>query len=160
MSDRVLTQNLRRRQLDRLFTTLSCLHSLERPRRGWIVEIRNALGMSAAQLAARLGVRQSSVAKMEQTEQEDTISLQTLRRAAEAMDCTLVYAFLPRQSLETFLEQQALQRAKQIVGHVEHSMTLEAQARNAEEVASEVQELAAELIRTLSRELWREEKQA
>lgn len=157
MTTRIPTQTLRRRQLDRLFSTLTGLRSLQRPQRGWIYEIRNSLGMSAAQLAARMGVRQSTVAKMERTEEEEGISLQTLRRAAEALNCTLVYAFVPRESLEVTLERQAQLRAQQMVGYVERSMTLEEQARAHEVVTEEVKELAEEMVRTLSRELWKEE---
>ena len=82
---------------------------------GWIKEIRLALGMSAAQLARRLKVRQSTVAKLEKSEAEETISLQSLRKAAEALDCTLVYAFVPRTSLEACVQAQARLRAKEIL---------------------------------------------
>lgn len=157
MSSRVPTQTLRRRQLDRALTGNIEIRSLQRPTRGWIHEIRMALGMSAAQLAARMGARQSTVAKMERTEEEEGISLQSLRRAAEALDCTLVYAFVPHESLEATLKLQALRRAEQMVGRVERSMALEAQSRDREVIAEEVEELAAELVRTLSREIWREE---
>ncbi|MCX6380553.1 MAG: mobile mystery protein A [Armatimonadetes bacterium] len=157
MSSRVPTQTLRRRQLDRALTGSVEIRSLQRPARGWIHEIRMALGMSAAQLAARMGTRQSTVAKMERTEEEEGISLQSLRRAAEALDCTLVYAFVPNESLEATLKLQALRRAEQMVGRVERSMALEEQSRDREVVAEEVDELAAEFVRTLSREIWREE---
>ena len=157
MSDRVFTHTLRRRQLDRLVTEDAGVCRIERPRRGWIREVRDALGMSAAQLAARLGVRQSTVAKMEQTEQEDTISLESLRKVADALDCNLVYAFVPRRTLETTLSKQAMRRAREMVLRVEHSMALEAQERRAGETEAEIRELAAEMIRNLSREIWREE---
>ena len=158
MSTRAMSKTLRRRQLDRLLSENGSLRGAERPRRGWLYEIRNALGMSAAQLAARMGVRQSTVAKMERTEQEETISLKSLRRAAEAMDCELIYAFVPRQSLETTLEQQALRQALALVGRVEHTMALEEQALRQEAVTAEVRDLAAELVRTMSSELWRTEE--
>jgi predicted DNA-binding mobile mystery protein A len=120
-----------------------------------VYEIRNALGMSAAQLGARLGVRQSSIAKVERTEQAETVSLATLRRIANAMDCELVYALLPRQSLETTLEQQALRQAARFVGRVEHSMELEDQASNRSSNAK-IQNLADEMVRTNSPEIWQE----
>ena len=157
MSDRVFTNNLRRKQLDRFFEENKGLRRLECPKQGWIREIRDALGLSAAQLAARMGVRQSTVAKMEKTEQEETISLDSLRRAAEAMDCHLVYALVPRRTLEITLLEQAARRAQNIVGRVEHSMALESQERRSEETEAEIRELAAELARNLSREIWREE---
>ena len=86
MSARALSKTLRRRQLDRVLADNAALRQVERPRRGWLHEIRNALGMSGAQLASRLAVRQSTVAKLERTEQEETISLKSLRRIADAME--------------------------------------------------------------------------
>lgn len=155
MAARAVTQTLRRRQLDRLLTETSAHRDLKTPSCGWIREIRSVLGMSAAQLATRMGVRQSTVAKMERTEQEETISLQSLRRAAEAMDCMLVYAFVPRQTLEETLITQARQCARRMVARVEHTLVLEAQRLPPGSFEAEVEELTAELIRTLSREIWR-----
>ena len=110
--------------------------------------------MTAAQLAKRLGVAQPTVAKLERSEEAETISLKSLRKMAEAMDCTLVYAFVPHESLEATLIQQAERQAAKRIGRIEHSMQLEAQGRDATEVERERQELAQEMIRTLSRDLW------
>lgn len=77
------------------------------PQKGWIRAVRDALGMTAAQLAARIGVTGASVRSMEETEVTGGIRLSSLRRAAEAMDCTLVYAFIPNDSLQGSVEQQA-----------------------------------------------------
>ena len=69
---------------------------------------RDALGMTAADLAARMGISGASVRAMEETEVSGgTLRLSTLRRAAEAMNCTLVYAFVPNERLEQTVVQQA-----------------------------------------------------
>ena len=154
MSARTEPRALRRRQLDRLFAAPVDLHNLARPREGWIRETRRALGMSAAALAGRLGVRQPTVAKLEQSEAADTITLASLRRAADALGCTLVHAFVPRRSLETFLAERAELVARRLVGRVAHTMTLEAQAGDAAARDAQIADLAAELVRTLSTELW------
>lgn len=156
MTQKNLTANLRRKQLDKIMAEASAFRSLIRPRKGWIREIRNALGMTAAQLGQRLGIRQSSVAKFERSEAEETISLQSLRKVADALDCELVYALVPRSSLETALRKQALRRATEMVERVEHTMRLEAQDRSQEEKEAEITELAEEMVRTLSREIWEE----
>jgi predicted DNA-binding mobile mystery protein A len=70
------------------------------PVRGLIKAIREALGMTTAQLAKRLDVKQPSVVAIEQSEAKGTIELATLRRVAEALDCTLVYALVPNKPLE------------------------------------------------------------
>src|SRR5229473_4252166 len=96
----------RQRLDDRLQEFAQVTHH-EIPVRGWIKAIRESLGMTTAQLAKRLGVKQPSVVALEQSEAKGTIELATLRRVAEALDCTLVYAFVPNQPLETTLRDQA-----------------------------------------------------
>ena len=43
--------------------------------------------MAATHLAARLGVATSTVTRLETSEADDTISLASMRRAAEALGC-------------------------------------------------------------------------
>ncbi len=150
---RAFGSNIRRRQLDAQLSDPS-LRTLMRPHRGWIREIRESLGMSAAQLAGRIGIRQPTVAKMQRTEIEDTISLKSLRKAADAMDCDLVYAFVPRKSLESILETQAMRRTSEMMKRVEHTMILEAQSRSADVEQRELGELAQDMVRTMNRTLW------
>ena len=97
------------------------------PVRGWIKAIREALGMTTGQLATRLGVKQPSIVAIEQSEAKGSIQLATLRRVAEALDCTLIYALVPNKSLETTLRDRAALFARRRRGPVEHSMLLEDQ---------------------------------
>lgn len=154
MSTRQINSHLRRRQLDRQLTALAPLARNPRPRNGWIREIRDALGMTSAQLALRAEVSQPTVANLERSEKAETITLKSLNKMAEAMECTLVYAFVPKQSLESTLVSQAERRAAELTARVEHTMLLEAQGRSAEEIVIARRELAEEMVRTLSRELW------
>jgi predicted DNA-binding mobile mystery protein A len=150
--------NLRRRQLDKQLKGLIPFSKTSRPRYGWIREIRDALGMTAEQLAKRAGVSQPTIAKLERSEEAETISLKSLKKIAEAMDCRLVYAFVPQESLEATLTQQAEHQASKQIGRIEHTMRLEAQGRDAEEMERERKELAQEMIRTLSRDIWETEQ--
>jgi len=43
------------------------------------------------------------------------------------MDCDVVYAIVPRTSLDNILKQRADEKARLILGRVGHSMKLEAQ---------------------------------
>ena len=142
---------LRRRQLDRGLTDLSLP---PKPSKGWIVEVRNILGMSAAQLGHRLGIRQSTVAKLEQSERDGTITLNSLERLAGAMSCRLVYAIVPETTYSQILDSQAKLRAEEVIGIVQASMALEGQSNTADVLESEVEVLSGELVRTLSREIW------
>lgn len=98
------------------------------PPRGWIKAIREALGMTAAQLAARMGVSQATVSSLESSEIRGTVQLANLRRAAEALNCTLVYAFVPNEPLETIVQQRARLVAAESLRPIEHTMLLENQS--------------------------------
>ena len=117
-----------RRRLDRrLHESGSLSNNLAVPAKGWIRAIREALGMTAAQLGARLGLAQTSIATLERNEIEGRIQLSSLKRAAEAMNCTLVYAFVPNQPLEAFVRERARRVAATQLRPVEQSMRLENQ---------------------------------
>jgi len=91
-------RQLARRRLDeRLALTRKA--DLTPPRAGWLRAIRDALGMPARHVADELGVNTNAVFAMERSEQAGTIRLDTLRRAADALDCDVVYALVPRSSL-------------------------------------------------------------
>jgi predicted DNA-binding mobile mystery protein A len=120
----------RRRARARLDDRLRSLRPVDRfkaPPRGWVRAIRDALGMSGPQLGARMGVRPQSVETIEKSEAAGTIQLKTLRRAAEALDCTLVYALVPNTSLEEMVDAHAREIATRELNRVAHTMRLEAQ---------------------------------
>jgi predicted DNA-binding mobile mystery protein A len=116
-----------RRSLDR---TLSPFRNLphRRPAKGWIRAIRDAFGMTAEQLGERMGVSQPTVQGLETSEAEDAIQLKTLRRAAEALGCELVYALVPKAPLEATYNAAAQALARRELARIDHSMTLEDQA--------------------------------
>lgn len=116
-----------RQNLDRRFAEMPSAVSFAPPVRGWIKAIREALGMTTAQLAARLSVSQPTVVAMEQSEAKGTIQLATLKRVATALDCTLVYALVPNQPLETTLRDRARTVARRRLHAVDHTMLLEDQ---------------------------------
>jgi len=128
---------------------------LHRPSRGWIREIRAALGMSAAKLARRLGVSRSAVARMERDEAAGSITLKRLERAAAALGCSLGYLLIPTRPLGEVVRERARAEASRLIGQVDQTMALEAQATNAEERFRAIDELAAELERR-GKNLWLE----
>lgn len=153
MSKRAAISKLRRYQLDRKLVRKS-FDSLAVPEKGYIREIRNALGMSAIQLAGRLGITQSAVAQLEKSEELGSITLNSLRKAAEAMRCTLVYGLVPNRSLEEIVRERAQLAASRIVEQVRHTMSLEGQAPDREELKMQVDELASDLAQQLNRVIW------
>ena len=110
--------------------------------------------MTTRQLASRMGVSQPSVVKLEQSEANGTVQLATLRRAADALNCDLVYALVPREgSLEQTVLTQARHRATSLVDAVDRSMELEDQAVD-DPTASARNRVALQLA--ASRRLWDE----
>jgi predicted DNA-binding mobile mystery protein A len=140
-----------RQSLDARFEDMRPPDRFKPPVRGWIKAIREALGMSSAQLAKRLRVKQPTVAALEQSELKGTIQLATLRRLAEAMNCTLVYVLLPNDPLETIVRDQARAVARRRLRSVEHSMLLENQRVPAKDFEARIDELARDLTQ---RALW------
>ena len=84
--------------------------------------------MSQEVLGARLRVPKQRISQLEQREQSGDIKLSQLREAAEALNCDLVYALLPREPLEAVVERRAREAAKRQLSAVERTMQLEDQA--------------------------------
>jgi predicted DNA-binding mobile mystery protein A len=145
---------LRRQQLDRQLSALQPLLTLQPPRGGWLHVVREALGMPLSAWAQRMGVSKAAAAQMERREREGGITLKRLERAAEALGCRLVYAIVPKTSLTEQVRLQARQAAESLVDQVEHSMTLEAQGTDATAREARVAELADELARRGSGDIW------
>jgi len=124
------------------------------PPRGWIRAIRDALGMRQEDLGRRLGVTKQAVLQMESSEAQGSIRLETLRRAAEALDCTLVYALVPNSSLEDAVEMRARSVAEGDVGRTKHTMLLEDQVGAADDAERLIDEIADHL--KSSPHLWRD----
>lgn len=122
------------------------------PNKGWIRATREALGMSRQQMADRMGVSVRRIPQIEQGEQREAIKLDTLRRAAEALDCELVYAIVPRGSYDETIERQATTHATHSASRVAHTMRLENQEPAPEMLERLVAERTAELLE--SGKLW------
>jgi len=76
---------------------------------GWLRTLRQTLEVPVEEIARRLGVSRREIFRLERSEAASSIQLDTLRRAAEAMDCELIYALTPRRG--TVSEMAAMHRA-------------------------------------------------
>lgn len=119
-------RTLRLSQLDRNLVEARSLPP--RPSGGWIGSVREALGLSLAQIGKRLSTSRQTVQEFERAEAEDRITLATLRRVAETMGCNLVYVLAPKSgSFAELAEQTAREDAAKDVRRVVHTMALEDQ---------------------------------
>ena len=149
-------KSLIREQLDVSLERLTPLRNLRIPPKGWVRAIRNALGMTARQLAERLGIAQQAVARIERDEVSGSVTIKTMRRVAECLDCVFVFGFVPRSTLEDTVRNQASKQASKRLAQVSHTMKLEDQALNTKENNKILSELVVELVDKLPRNLWNE----
>ena len=151
-------KRIARHQIDQRTALLRTVSSevFARPQAGWLRAVRDALGMSTRDMGARLGVTSMAISKLEASERAGTIGLDTLTRAADALNCDVVYALVPRVPLEQQVHLQANAVARAELGPVATTMALEGQSVDAQTTQSLVENRIAELID--SRGLWRTEQ--
>lgn len=111
--------------------------------------MREAIGMTVSQLAARLGVTQPRITKMESN--EDNLKLSTMKKAAEAMNCEFVYYFKPRTTFQNLVDEQAQKKAAEVLKTVNVNMALENQEIAEDEA---VKDFASDLINTKIKQIW------
>ena len=147
--------HLRVDQLQAALKVYGVLLMKRAPSRGWLKEIREALGRTERQQAERLGISGSTLHKSEQSEAEERISLGQLRKLADGLDCELVYALVPRKPLTEVVQDRAKQLAKEEVYGVAHTMSLEDQRPTDERIQKQVARRVDELLRGKWSALWR-----
>ncbi len=146
-----------RHQLDKRLNSLQDSDTFTRPPRGWIKAIREALGMTTAQLGRRLGVSQPRAVKIENAETKGSITLDSLERAAHALDCRLVYALVPRKPLDELVVERAERLAKKRLESTSHSMALEAQGVETTDEQEQLKLMIRSLLDKAGSELWEED---
>ena len=147
--------NIRARQrLDQRLAPLKPAERFRAPPKGWIRAIRDALGMTGVQYAARLKIRPQSLEALERSEATGAIQLKTLSRAAEALDCTLVYALVPNSSLEEVVRARARKIAVRELDRVAHTMKLEAQSTSDANLEARIEAYIRDRLK--ERDLWKQ----
>lgn len=145
------------KQLDRqLSEWQSTAKKCSRPRFGWIKTIRTALSMSVDQLANRLNVTRGRISQLENAEVEGAVTLRSLREAANALGCDLVYAIVPKDghSLEKIIEKRAEEIANERVTRVAHSMSLEDQSVNEKVLKDQKKQMTLKFKENLNKKFW------
>lgn len=138
------TLKLTRKQLDEKFKKIREAN-FQMPSRGWINAIREALGMSQAQLAKRLKISRQGLNKAELQEVNGNLEVKTLKKIAEGINCDLIYFLVPKESLEKMIDRQVELLAKKIVMQTEKHMALENQGTKESFQKKMIAELSEEL---------------
>lgn len=150
-------KNLAREQLDETLKRFGPLKTIVPPRKGWIRAIRDAIGMTGEQLAKRLGVNKQRVSRIERDEKLGKVTIKTLRNVAEGMDCIFVYGFVPRDTLEQTVRNQARSVAIKRMARSNQMMRLEKQELGEKEKEKALKELILDITSTMPKSLWDEE---
>lgn len=128
---------------------LAQLRDAQPPKQGWISAVRRALGMTAKQLAERVGLSQPRIAKMELN--ENNLKISTMKKIAEGLDCDFVYGFIPKSSLQETIKRQAHKKAEAILSSVNTNMALENQLADDPQILTD---MADEMIAKNIRRIW------
>ena len=104
------------RQMDQRIKPLSKASADLVPQEGWIRALRKALLMTQRQLGDRMHISYQGVQDLEAREPAGTLSLQTMKSVARAMNLEFVYGFVPAEgTLEEHLDNQAVKVARHML---------------------------------------------
>ena len=152
-----MTKRLKQIQLQNLDNHFKKMCFESKPKNGWIKTIRQALSMPLAFVANKLNISEQSVNQLENNEAFETISLKSLRRLSEAIDCELHYAIIPRErSLQKIIKKRAEFKARLIIKEVNKTMELEDQ--KIENSENSVKLLTKDFAENLNKNLWRNDE--
>ncbi|WP_448034551.1 mobile mystery protein A [Bradyrhizobium liaoningense] len=128
---------------------------LKTPPEGWLRTARNALGMSGADVANKIGVTRARITKVEHAELTGGVTLKSMQVTAEAMGCRFVYAIIPPSGhVEDIINAQARKKAMAIVGTASKHMALENQKLPDDKIAQEVERLTREIALEMPPNFW------
>lgn len=114
-------------QVNRRVEALRVSQDKTHVRGGWIRYMRQALGLTMQELARLVALPASNIAQAEKREVEDKITLGMLRKLAHAMECELVYSFIPKKDITTLIRDKATEKARRTLQSADHHMKLEDQ---------------------------------
>ncbi len=149
-------RKLIREQVDRSLKRFTPLRSTPPPPNGWIRAIRDALGMTGEQLGNRLKLSAARIYRIEQDEVEGNLTIKTMRRVAEALDCVFVYGFVPNTSLEDIVRQKAEAAAREKLARLSQTMSLEGQELSEKEKRAVLRTETERFISKNLKSLWDE----
>jgi predicted DNA-binding mobile mystery protein A len=115
------------RQISKKLESLRDIYNLSSGVTSWSKYVREGLGMSSSQLAARAGKSSSRISEAEKAESDGSISIGKLREIADSLECDLHYAFIPRKKIEDIIKDQARTKAIKTITRADTHMGLENQ---------------------------------
>lgn len=142
-------------QTDKKLVLFQPLKTVVIPNKGWVNTVRTALKMSLRQLGNRMNFSAQNIKQIEEREVNGTISINSLKEVANAMDMQLVYGFVSKhESLEQMIEKRAKELATEIVMRTNNTMTLEDQQNSTERIEKAIAQKTNEIKSEMPKYLW------
>ncbi|MEK6555429.1 MAG: mobile mystery protein A [Bdellovibrionota bacterium] len=135
--------NLALKQIEARFKGFN--HNLFKVEQGWIRQTREALGMTLSKLGKVCGVSTPTISQAERREADGKVTVETLKKTAEAMNCEFIYMFVPKSEMTAFIEEKAYEKAKRILMNADLHMSLEDQKVKGD-LETKIQRLKNKLI--------------
>ena len=124
------------------------------PQQGWVKTIREVLGMSASQLGKKVGIDQSRISRLENAEKAGDLKLSSLQKIAKGLDMEFVYGFVPKDTLETMMINQARSLALKRFKTLNATMSLENQSLSENEKKKALEDMIQKILIENPKELW------
>ena len=142
-------------QVDKKLLAFQSLADQSIPTKGWVNTIRTALKMSLRQLGSRVNATAQHIKQLENREANGTLSINSLKEVANALDMRLVYGFESKhETLEQMIENRAKELAAEIVMRTHNTMTLEDQQNTKERIEKAIAQKTEEIQYLMPRYLW------
>jgi transcriptional regulator with XRE-family HTH domain len=118
----------------------------------WIRDLRKQLHMSQKQLAHRARMTQPRLSNIESGKAK--ITLETIEKIFSALFCDVLILPLLRVDLKKMLHEQAHRAAQKKLASISGSMALEEQLPSSAYMQRKIAEVAEDLLRSGSTEIW------
>ncbi|MCK5580708.1 MAG: mobile mystery protein A [Candidatus Omnitrophica bacterium] len=146
-------KKLIREQLDKKLNVLKNFGGYI-PQQGWIKTIREVLGLSTSQLGKKVGIDQSRISRLENAEKTGNLKLSSLQKIAQGLNMKFVYGFVPEDTLESMVKDQAKRIALKRMKILDNTMRLEKQALSEEEKKKALDDMMEKILIDNLKGLW------
>jgi len=147
-------RHLIREQIQKQLEKTGCLLDVQVPYKGWIRSIKEALGMNGRQLAERMGVTKQRVSIIEKQELAGSVTINTMKKSAKALNCAFVYCLVPQADLEDIVRDQAKKIALNRLQRASHTMSLEDQELDRKENNAIMNNMVERIMNEQPADLW------
>ena len=146
-------KKITREQLDKKFEVLKSFVGFL-PQQGWIKTIREVLGLSTTQLGKRVGIDQSRISRLENAETTGNLKLSSLQKIAKGLNMKFVYGFVPDDTLESIVRDQAKRIALKRLETLDNTMRLEKQGLSEEDKKKSLDDMIDKILIEQPKDFW------